>query len=349
MKEKILEALKKVFYPGKTHSVVKEGIIDEIETKGNKAIIKIKTDEKNNTVIETLKKSIPMAAKEVEGIEEVELVIERIVDVEKKEEGEKEKVSNIRYVIATTSGKGGVGKTTVSVNTAVALAKLGFKVGLLDADIYGPNVPTMMGIEGVPIQIDTKHKDKILPITKYGVKVLSIGNMIPKDAAVIWRGPLIHSAMKQFLEDVTWGDLDFLIVDLPPGTGDAQISLAQQTKVSGGIIVITPQKVAMSDAMKANDFFKKLEIPVLGVIENMSYFVCPHCGARTDIFSHGGGKKFAAESSLPFLGEIPIDLQIREGGDLGKPAVIADPDSPVAKAFIDAARNIVERVKIINE
>ncbi len=347
MKDKILNALQKVFYPGKTHSVVKEGIIDEITVEGNKATIKIKIKEKNANAIEMLKKSIPLAAKEVEGVEDVELIIERLA--EKSEEEPKEKVSNIKYVIATTSGKGGVGKTTVSVNTAVALAKLGFRVGLLDADIYGPNVPTMMGIEGIPIQIDTKHKDKILPITKYGVKVLSIGNMIPKDSAVIWRGPLIHSAIKQFLEDVTWGELDFLIVDLPPGTGDAQISLAQQTKVSGGIIVITPQKVAMSDAMKANDFFKKLEIPVLGVIENMSYFVCPHCGARTDIFSHGGGKKFAAQSSLPFLGEIPIDLQIREGGDLGKPAVIANPDSPVAKAFMDTARNIVERVKILNE
>ncbi len=347
MKEKILEALKQVFYPGKTHSVVSEGIIEDVQMEGKKAVIKIKTSEENQNVINILKKSIPQAAKEVEGVEDVELIIERTP--QKASEAEDEKVANIKYIIATTSGKGGVGKTTVSVNTAVALAKLGFRVGLLDADIYGPNVPTMMGIEGVPITVDTKHKDKILPIEKYGVKVLSIGNMIPKDAAVIWRGPLIHSAIKQFMQDVTWGDLDFLIVDLPPGTGDAQISLAQETKVSGGIIVITPQKVAMSDAMKANDFFKKLNIPVVGVIENMSYFVCPHCGARTDIFAHGGGKKFAAENSLPFLGEIPIDLGVREGGDTGKPTVIANPDSPVAKAFIDAARNIVERVKLLND
>ncbi len=341
MKEKILESLKKVFYPGKTHSVVKEGIINDIEFKDGKALIKIKTKEQNQAVIDVFKKSIPLAAKSVEGVNDVEIEIEKVVE-------KKEKVSNIKYVIATTSGKGGVGKSTVSVNLALTLAKLGFKVGLLDADIYGPNIPVMMGIEGIPVQIDKEHKDKILPTEKYGIKIISIGNMIPKDAAIIWRGPLINQAIKQFLDDVTWGDLDFLIVDLPPGTGDAQITLAQETKVSGGIIVITPQNVALSDAMKANDFFKKLKIPVLGVIENMSYFICPKCGERTHIFSHGGGKKFATENSLPFLGEIPIDVAIREGGDTGNAIVVANPTSAVSKAFEDAARNIVEKVKILN-
>ncbi len=341
MKEKVMEALKQVFYPSKTHSVIKEGIIDDVEVKGSKVLVKIKTEEKNQGVIDMLKRSIPAALKRIEGIEDVELEIEKVVE-------EKEKVANIRYVIATTSGKGGVGKSTVSVNLAISLAKLGFKTGLLDADIYGPNIPTMMGIEGSPVQVDKEHKDKILPMEKYGVKILSIGNMVPKDAAIIWRGPLIHSAIKQFLEDVTWGDLDFLVVDLPPGTGDAQISLTDATKVSGGIIVITPQHVAMSDAAKANDFFKKLKIPVLGVVENMSYFVCPNCGTKTEIFSHGGGKKFAAENSLPFLGEIPIDLEVREGGDKGTPVVVKNPDSPVSKAFEDAARNIVEKIKVLN-
>ncbi len=341
MKEKVMDALKQVFYPGKTHSVIKEGIVEDIEIKGSKALIKIKTDEKNQGVIDMLKRSIPSAVKKIDGIEDVELEIEKVVE-------QKEKTSNIKYIIATTSGKGGVGKSTVSVNIAVSLAKLGFKVGLLDADIYGPNIPTMMGIEGVPIQVDKEHKDKILPTEKYGVKVLSIGNMVPKDAAIIWRGPLVHRAIKQFLDDVTWGNLDFLVVDLPPGTGDAQITLAQETHVSGGIIVITPQYVAMSDAAKANDFFKKLKIPVLGLIENMSYFICPNCGARTDIFSHGGGKNFAAENSLPFLGEIPIDLEIREGSDKGEPVVISDYNSPVSKAFEDTARNIVDKIKMLN-
>jgi len=340
MKEKVLEELKKVFYPGKTHSVVQEGIIDDIVIGGNKVVVKIKTKEKNQAVIDMLKRSIPLTLKKLDGVEDVELEIEKIVE-------EKEKVANIKHVIATTSGKGGVGKSTVSVNTALALAKFGYKVGLLDADIYGPNIPTMMGIEGVPVTLDPDHKDKILPITKYGIKVLSIGNLVPKDAAIIWRGPLINQAIKQFLEDVSWGNLDFLIVDLPPGTGDAQLTLAQETKVSGGIIVITPQNVAMSDAAKANDFFKKLKIPVLGVIENMSYFVCPNCGARTDIFDHGGARKFAEENNLPFLGEIPIDIGVREGGDKGKPIVVSNPESPVSQAFEDVARNIIEKVKTL--
>ncbi len=341
MKDKVIEELKKVFYPGKTHSVVKEGIIDDVEVNNGKVVVKIKTKEKNQAVIDMLKKSIPIALKRIDGVEDVELQIEKIVE-------EKDKVANIRWVIATTSGKGGVGKSTVSVNTALALAKFGYKVGLLDADIYGPNIPTMMGIEGVPVMLDPNHKDKILPTEKYGIKVLSIGNLVPKDAAIIWRGSLIHQAIKQFLEDVSWGDLDFLMVDLPPGTGDAQLTLAQEAKVAGGIIVITPQNVAMSDAAKAYDFFEKLKIPTLGVIENMSYFVCPHCGARTDIFDHGGARKFAEEKGLTFLGEIPIDVEVREGGDKGKPIVIANPTSPVAQAFEDVARSIVEKVKALS-
>jgi len=341
MKDKVVEELKRIFYPGKTHSVVKEGIIDDVQVEGGKVIVKIKTREKNQAVIDMLKKSIPLALKRIEGVEDVELQIEKVVD-------NKTKTANIKWVIATTSGKGGVGKSTVSVNTALALAKFGYKVGLLDADIYGPNIPTMMGIEGVPVMLDPNHKDKILPTEKYGIKVLSIGNLVPKDAAIIWRGPMVHQAIKQFLEDVSWGDLDFLVVDLPPGTGDAQITLTQETKVSGGIIVITPQNVAMSDAEKAYDFFEKLKIPTLGVIENMSYFICPHCGARTDIFDHGGAKKFAEEKGLTFLGEIPIDVEVREGGDKGKPIVIANPTSPVAQAFEDVARSIVEKVKALS-
>ncbi len=339
MKEKVLEELKKVFYPGKTHSVVQEGIIDDVVIEGSKVIVKIKTKEKNQAVIDMLKRSIPLTLKKLDGVEDVELQIEKIVDEQEK------KVADIKYVIATTSGKGGVGKSTVSVNVALALAKFGYKVGLLDADIYGPNIPTMMGIEGVPVTLDPNNKDKILPIVKYGIKVLSIGNLVPKDAAIIWRGPLVSQAVDQFLKDVSWGQLDFLVVDLPPGTGDAQLTLAQKTKVSGGIIVITPQNVAMSDAMKAHDFFKRLNIPVLGVIENMSYFICPNCGARTDIFDHGGARRFADEYGLTFLGEIPIDVEVRVGGDRGKPIVVSNPTSPVAQAFEDVARNIIEKVK----
>ncbi len=343
MKDKILTELNRVFYPGKTTSIVKENIIQDIRIEGNKAFIRIKLLDDNPNVAEMLKKSIPLAAKQVEGIEEVEL------EIDKTPKEESKTLENIRHIIATTSGKGGVGKTTVSVNIAVALAKLNLKVGLLDADIYGPNVPKMLGIEHTPVMVDPKNKDKIMPIKKYGIKVLSIGNLVPENAAVIWRGPLIGQAIKQFLNDVSWGELDFLVVDLPPGTGDAQLTLAQEAHVSGGIIVITPQDVALSDARKANDFFRRLKIPVVGVIENMSYFVCPKCGARTDIFSHGGGKKFAAEESLPFLGEIPINVELREGSDRGKPITIANPDSPVSKAFVDAARNIIETIRSLED
>jgi len=340
MIDKIKEELGKVFYPGKTNSVVKEGVIGNITIDDGVVSIELLMKEDNANAIKILQKSIPNAVKKVEGVKDVNLIINL-----PKHDQEPPKLQHIRYILATTSGKGGVGKSTVSVNLAISLSKFGYKVGLLDADIYGPNIPRMMGIEGIPVALDPKNKDKILPIVKYGVKIISIGSMIPKDAAVIWRGPLINQVIKQFLNDVTWGELDFLIVDLPPGTGDAQLTLAQETKVSGGIIVTTPQTVALDDAAKAYDFFVKLKVPVVGVIENMSYFVCPKCGYKADIFSHGGGKTFAQNVKIPFLGEIPIDIQIREGGDEGSPVSVSNPDSIVAKAFADAARSIIETLK----
>lgn len=337
MIDKIKEELNKVFYPGKTTSVIKEGVIGEIAlNEGGIATIELLLKEDNPNAVQVLQKSIPSVVSKIEGIKDVNLII----NLPKKEEAPQ--LQNIRYILATTSGKGGVGKSTVSANLAISLSKFGYKVGLLDADIYGPNIPRMMGIEGIPVSLDPKNKDKILPIVKYGVKVISIGSMIPKDAAVIWRGPLINQVVKQFLNDVTWGELDFLIVDLPPGTGDAQLTLVQETKVSGGIIVTTPQTVALDDAAKAYDFFVKLKVPVVGVIENMSYFVCPKCGYKTEIFAHGGGKSFSEKSKVPFLGEIPIDIQVREGGDEGSPVTISIPDSIVSKAFADASRSIIE-------
>lgn len=340
MIEQIKDELGKVFYPGKTVSVLKEGIVGDIAIDNGIVNVEIIMKEDNANVVQLLQKSIPNALKKIEGIKDVNLVI----NVPKKEE-EPKIIQNIRYILASTSGKGGVGKSTVSVNLAIALAKFGYKVGLLDADIYGPNIPRMMGIEGIPVALDPNNKDKILPIVKYGVKIISIGSMIPKDAAVIWRGPLINQVIKQFLNDVTWGELDFLIVDLPPGTGDAQLTLAQESKVSGGIIVTTPQEVALDDASKAYDFFVKLKVPVVGVIENMSYFICPKCGYRSEIFAHGGGSKFAKKNNIPSLGEIPLDIEVREGGDEGSPVSVSNPDSIVAKAFADAARSIIEILK----
>jgi ATP-binding protein involved in chromosome partitioning len=254
-------------------------------------------------------------------------------------------IPQVKNTIAVSSGKGGVGKTTVSVNMAVALARSGATVGLMDADIYGPNVPLMMGVK------EPKGEgpgNKILPAERYGVKIMSIGFFVPEDQPIVWRGPMVHGAIQQFLRDVEWGALDYLIVDLPPGTGDAQLSIAQLVPITGAVIVTTPQDVALLDSRKGLEMFRKVNVPVLGIVENMSSFVCPHCLKPTDIFSHGGGAKAAVKLDVPFLGEIPIDPAIRQGGDEGRPIVIADPDSPQAKAFIAIAGKVAQQVSIQN-
>ncbi len=238
---------------------------------------------------------------------------------------------NAKYIIAVASGKGGVGKSTVAVNFAIALAQTGAKVGLLDADIYGPNVPMMTGTEGK--QMTGAPSGKITPIEKYGLKIMSIGFANQGDAAVIWRGPLVGRMIQQFLTDVEWGELDYLIVDMPPGTGDAQLTLSQAVALTGAVIVSTPQDVALSDAKKGINMFRKVNVPVLGLIENMSYFACPHCGERTEIFSHGGAKTAAQKFEVPFLGEVPLDIRIREGGDQGEPIVAQKNDSPIKDSF----------------
>jgi ATP-binding protein involved in chromosome partitioning len=251
----------------------------------------------------------------------------------------------VKHTIAVSSGKGGVGKTTVAVNLAVALAQSGSHVGLLDCDIYGPNVPLMMGVKqpdmgGGPGQ-------KLKPPEKYGVKLMSIAFFVPDDNPIVWRGPMINSAIQQFLRDVEWGELDYLVVDLPPGTGDAQLSLSQLVPLTGAIIVTTPQEVSLLDSKKGLAMFQKVHVPVLGIIENMSSFVCPHCHERTDIFSHGGGRHAADLLGVPFLGEIPIDPSIRSGGDTGRPLVDASPDSPQAEAFRRIASSVVEQVRVV--
>ncbi len=251
----------------------------------------------------------------------------------------------VKSTIAVASGKGGVGKTTVSVNLAVALAQSGAKVGLMDADIYGPNIPIMMGINESPRA--TKDQ-RIIPLEAYGVKLMSMGFLVPPEQAVIWRGPMLHSAIRQFLSDVDWGELDYLVIDLPPGTGDAQLTLAQSVPLTGGVVVATPQDVALADVIKGIAMFQKLEVPVIGVVENMSYFLCPHCGERTDIFAHGGAQKMAEQYHVPFLAEIPLDLAIRVGGDTGKPITAAQPDSPYAQVFQKLAQAVAARVSVMN-
>ena len=245
-------------------------------------------------------------------------------------------------VLAVSSGKGGVGKSTVAVNLAVALAQAGAKVGLLDADIYGPNLPRMMGLEG-PLPVDNASQ-KILPLESHGVKVVSIGFVMQRDQPAIWRGPIVMKVITQFLQDVAWGQLDFLIVDMPPGTGDAQLSLVQATMVHGAIIVTTPQDVATGDALRGAKMFERVNVPVLGIAENMSWFECPHCGKPTALFGSGGGQRLADELGLPLLTQVPLYPRVMEGGERGTPVVAADPDSSAAKALRVLASRVVEQM-----
>lgn len=247
----------------------------------------------------------------------------------------------IRNAIAIASGKGGVGKSTVAVNIAVVLAQSGARVGLLDADIYGPNVPTMMGVERLP-PVDG---EKLVPAEAYGVKLMSIGFLVKPDQPLIWRGPMLHSAIRQFLTDVSWGELDYLIVDLPPGTGDAALSLAQSLPLSGGVIVTLPQQVSIEDARRGMEMFKQLDVPVFGVVENMSFLDLPD-GTRMDVFGTGGGERLAEESGVPFIGAIPMDPSVRQGGDSGKPVTITDPESPVALALRGIAESVAAQISV---
>jgi ATP-binding protein involved in chromosome partitioning len=254
--------------------------------------------------------------------------------------GNQRPVEGVRNIIAVASNKGGVGKTTVSVNLAVALAKRGAAVGLLDADVTGPNVPIMMGFTAGFMAEGDKG---LTTAEKYGVRLVSLGFVLPKLSPVVWRGPMVGTAVRQLLHDIRWGELDYLLIDLPPGTSDASLSMVQEAPISGVVIVSTPADVAWEDASKAVAMFDKLNVPVFGVVENMSYFVCPHCGERTEIFGHGGGRRAAEELGLEFLGEIPLDPQTRIGADTGVPIVEAAPDSPQAQAFMRVAEQVAAR------
>jgi ATP-binding protein involved in chromosome partitioning len=246
--------------------------------------------------------------------------------------------ANLGKVIAVSSGKGGVGKSTVAVNLAVALAKGGARVGLMDADIYGPNIPRMMGVSGAPPVV----KEKMIPLEAHGVKLISLGMIIEPDQPAIWRGPIVMKIINQFLADVAWGQLDYFFVDMPPGTGDAQLSLVQATNVDGAIIVTTPQDVSVGDALRGVKMFQRVDVPVLGIVENMSWFECPHCGKPSALFGSGGGERLAKTLELPLLGQVPLYPQVMEGGDSGKPIVTADPSSPAARALSAIATRIAE-------
>jgi ATP-binding protein involved in chromosome partitioning len=257
--------------------------------------------------------------------------------------GDKVTVEGVRNILAVSSGKGGVGKSTVAVNIAVSLALNGARVGLMDADVYGPNVPIMMGASDARPEV---RVNKLIPIEAYGVRLMSMALLQPGDKPLIVRGPILHGLVKQFLSDVIWGELDYLIVDMPPGTGDVQLSLAQLVPVQGAVLVTTPQDVAVADVRRALRMFETVQVPVLGIVENMSYFIAPDTGTRYDIFGEGGGKKLAAMYGVPFLGSIPLGMEVREGGDKGVPVVVSKPDSPEAQAFRQVAEEVARQISI---
>lgn len=249
-------------------------------------------------------------------------------------------IPGVRNLVAVGSGKGGVGKTTVSVNLALALAKLGHKTGLLDADVYGPNVPLMLGLDETPHAIG----DRIQPLESNGLKVMSMGFLAPGDKPLVWRGPMLHNVIQQFLRQVDWGELDYLVVDLPPGTGDVALSLIQTAPITGAVVVTTPSDVSLEDARKAINMFRQVRVEILGMVENMSYLVCPHCRERVDVFSSGGGRRTAEEMGVHFLGELALDPEVRNGGDTGQPVALRDSNDPHAAAYFDLARNTIARV-----
>jgi len=340
----VKKALSTVMDPDLNIDIVTLNFISDIKITGSKVFFKLTLTTPACPVKEKLEQECKDVVGQLPGVETVEMETTAQVANQKKNAG-KEPIPGIRHLIAVTSGKGGVGKSTVSVNLAVALAKLGARVGILDADITGPNVPIMMGVENY----EPQAKDsRIIPAENHGVKCISMAFFVPKDTPLIWRGPMLDKGIKQFLRDVEWGELDYLIVDMPPGTGDAQLTMANSTNLSGGVIVTTPQDVALLDGMRGLTMFQKMEVPILGFVENMSYFQPKGSSEQYEIFGRGGGRKLAEESEVPFLGELPLDPAVRIGGDNGVPIVAADPDSPVTLAFMEIAKQVAAQVSIHN-
>jgi ATP-binding protein involved in chromosome partitioning len=338
--EAIKSALREVKEPIVGRDVVTLGMTKKIEVDGDGVYITVELPTPVYRDRAALEHAIEDAARKVPGVKEVRVL--STVNVPSGTRGAATRLPTVRNVIAVAAGKGGVGKSTVATNLALALRQQGARVGLLDADIYGPSVPTMLGEAEQPPS--TRTGNKIGPAIYFGMPVISVGFFTERDGAVVWRGPMIHKLLQQFLEDVEWGELDYLVVDLPPGTGDAQLSLSQLIPITGAVIVTTPQEVALIDVEKAVSMFKKVEVPILGVVENMSYYICPSCGHEDDIFSRGGGQQLAETLKTTFLGAIPIDAKIRYGGDIGRPIVVGAPDSPHAKLFAEAAQRVAEAV-----
>jgi len=335
----VLAALSKVYDPDLKKDLVTLNMIKDLKIDQNTISFTIMLTTPACPMKDQMKNEAYAAVSALPNVDTVKIKMDANVPSDGRNRG----LLNlpVRNAIAIASGKGGVGKSTIAVNIAVALAKSGARVGLLDADIYGPNIPTMMGINQLP----PTTTDKLIPAQSHGVKLMSIGFLVKANQPLIWRGPMLHSAIRQFLTDVEWGELDYLIIDLPPGTGDAQLSLTQSLPLSGGVIVTLPQQVSLDDALRGLEMFRQLNVPILGVIENMSYLELPD-GTQMDIFGTGGGKRLARESNVPFIGSVPIDPAVREGGDSGNPVILSQPDNPVSVALKSIAEDIAAKVSI---
>lgn len=339
----VLAAMSTVMDPDLNQDIVKAGMVKDLRIDGGKVSLKIELTTPACPMKEKIKGDAEAALKKLG----VEFNITMSAQVRRQPSGAAKDalLPGVKNVVLVGAGKGGVGKSTVALNLACALARHGAQVGLLDADFYGPSVPVMTGVKRQPVSRDGKILE---PIEAHGIKVMSIGFLIEADQALIWRGPMLQGALMQLVRDVNWGELDYLVVDLPPGTGDIPLTVAQQLKSSGAVLVTTPQDVALADVIRAKQMFDKLHIPILGIVENMSQFICPHCGKGTHIFDHGGGHKASELMQISFLGEVPLELSIRQGGDRGLPIVVGKPEGAEGQAFMELSRKVAQRVSIEN-
>lgn len=335
--------LKQVKYPGYSRDILSFGMVKDIEVDGPSLSLAIQFSTQTDEVRRQIEEGVRRAVSALPGITSVNIKI-RGQEAAQAHRGGKRQIPGVRHTIAVTSGKGGVGKSTISVNLALALNQLGHRVGLIDADIHGPNIPIMIGVRERPAATPDK---KVIPVERYGIKLISIGFFLEEGTPVIWRGPMVTQAIQTFLHGTIWGELDYMVIDLPPGTGDAQLTIVQSVPLTGAVVVTTPQDVALLDARKAVSMFNKVGATIFGIVENMSYYLCPHCGERVEIFSYGGGRETSSALGVPFLGEIPIDTEIRVGGDRGVPIMVSSPDSTPAKVFKDIASYIVARTSLL--
>jgi ATP-binding protein involved in chromosome partitioning len=341
--QELLESLRQVKYPGFTRDIVSFGMVRDIQIGSRGVTIELTTSSDNAEAMETIRRQIAGIVNQATGLP-VEIVVEtsRPAAMPAQPPREKPGIPGIASIVAVASGKGGVGKSTVAVNLACALAAKGLRTGLLDADVYGPSVSIMLGIEGAPPVRDDR---RIVPAERFGLRAISMGMFLGDRTPVIWRGPMVTKLLTEFFRNVEWGELDYLILDLPPGTGDAQLTIAQQVPLAGGVIVTTPQDVALLDVRRGITMFEQVKAPVLGVVENMSYHLCTGCGDRAEIFGHGGGESMARQFGVPFLGEIPLVRAIRAAGDTGTPIVVADPTHPQSRAFAEIAGAVDAQVR----